>query len=527
MRKALLLSVLAACGAQQAGDTASPGGGNVSFGGAQDIGEFRDILTKGGIPGPDTLDANGFFNEHYNAPPPADCGAQLCLTPGLSVGHDWLTGAKQATVQLSITTPVDPSTYHRLPLNMVLVIDRSGSMLEDGRLDKVKAGIATLIDKLQDGDRLAIIDFDDRVTVDAPLSAELDRTHLKSVVAALQPRGGTDIDAGLKAGFAQLADAPGDHQNRVILLSDGIATSGITIDATIIADADAAIERGIGLTTIGVGTDFDVALMRGLAEHGAGNFYFLEDGSAVDEVFGQELDYFVNPLALDVKVTATAGSGFTFDEVIGTHLWSGDSMSIPAVFLSSRTSQTGEPGRRGGGSMVFIHAIPLGHDGAHVGTFDLSYRLPNSAEVITQHVSLDYTDDGSDLYLSSPEMAERYAMYNTFLGFRFATQAYDPSCAAAALRATKTAATLWNDEHADPDIAADLALMDTYLTNLGTYADSAATLDTCAADNPYGEGGNYYGGDDTYNGGYACSAGGHATGLLPVGLALLLVRRRR
>ena len=523
MRKALLL-ILAACGGQQA-DSAGPGG-NVSFGGAQDLGQFRDILSTGGIPGPDTLDANGFFNEHFNAPPPATCGQTLCITPGLSVGHDWLTGAKQATVQLSINTSVDPTTFHRLPMNLVLVIDRSGSMVEDGRLDKVKSGISTLIDGLIAGDRLAIVDFDDRVTVDAPLTAELDRAHLKSIVAGLTPRGGTDINAGVEKGFELLGAAPLDHQNRVILLSDGNATSGITDVATIIANADSAIARGIGLTTIGVGHDFDVLLMRGLAEHGAGNFYFLEDGSAAAEVFGQELDFFLTPLALDVTVTATPGAGYTYGDVIGSHLWEGETMILPAVFLSSRTSQIGEPGRRGGGSMIFIHVTPNGHDGANVGAFDLSYHLPGSTEILTQHVALDYTPDGTDkLYLSSPEMAERYAMYNMFLGFRFATQQVDQPCAAAGLHATKTAATTWNAEHADPDIAADLVLLDSYLKNLGA-ADTGSTLATCSmATNPYGDGtnGNSYGyGDNAY----ACSAGG-ARGGLPIGLALLALLRRR
>ena len=521
MRKAFLL-LLTACGAQSAGNSTT-GGNNVSFGGAQDLGQFRDILDTGGIPGPDTLDANGFFNEHFNAPPPADCGQTLCLTPGLAVGRDWLTGAHQATVQLSITTPVDPSTYHRMPMNLVLVIDRSGSMVSDGRLDKVKAGIATLIDNLQDGDHLAIVDFDDKVTVDAPLTAALDRPHLKALVAALSPRGGTDINAGVQAGFRLLGDTPAaDHQNRVILLSDGNATSGIIDTSTILANADASIERGIGLTTIGVGHDFDVQLMRGLAEHGAGNFYFLEDGSAADEVFGQELDYFLTPLALDVHVTAAPGAGFTFGEVVGSHLWSGSSMTLPAVFLASRTSQTGEPGRRGGGSMIFIHATPNGHDGARVGSFELSYHLPGSTEILTQTARLDYTPDGTDnLYLSAPEMAERYAMYNMFLGFRYATQQLGQPCAAAALRATKTAATTWNAEKSDPDIAADLVLLDKYLANLGT-ADTGASLGTCGASDPYQGGDGAYYGDGTM----ACSTGG-ARGGLPIALALLALRRRR
>jgi hypothetical protein len=106
-RSIALALFLAACGSSED----ESGGGNVSFGGAQDIGQFQSILDSGGIPAPDTLDANGFFNSHYTAPPPTDCGRVLCMTPGLAVGEDWLTGAKQSTLQLSITTPVDPSTY--------------------------------------------------------------------------------------------------------------------------------------------------------------------------------------------------------------------------------------------------------------------------------------------------------------------------------------------------------------------------------------------------------------------------------
>ncbi|MBA3541096.1 MAG: VWA domain-containing protein, partial [Deltaproteobacteria bacterium] len=151
-------------GCSAGADSDASGGGGVSFGGAQDIGEFRGILEGGEIPGPSTLDANGFFNEHYNAPPPVSCGHTLCLTPGMAVGYDWLTGAKQATLQISINTAVDPSTYTRKPLSLVVVVDHSGSMAEDQRLDKVKVGLTTLIDNLQDDDRLAIVAFDDSVT---------------------------------------------------------------------------------------------------------------------------------------------------------------------------------------------------------------------------------------------------------------------------------------------------------------------------------------------------------------------------
>src|SRR4051812_35488972 len=166
----LLLLAAAGCAADStsgaSGDDTG-GGGNVSFGGAQDIGAFRAALARGELPATSTLDANGFFNEHYNETP-AGAGAHTpCLTPGLSVGRDWLTGAHQATLQIAVSTNVDPTQYQRLPLNLVVVVDHSGSMSQDGRLDKVKIGLHTLVDNLHDEDRLSLISFDDTVTQEA------------------------------------------------------------------------------------------------------------------------------------------------------------------------------------------------------------------------------------------------------------------------------------------------------------------------------------------------------------------------
>lgn len=539
-----VIAFAAACSSSSASfDSSAPGapggGGGVSFGGAQDVGEFRGILERGEIPGPDTLDANGFFNEHFNAPAPASCGALLCAVPGLSVGRDWLTGAHQATLQISVSTPVDPSTYHRLPMNLVVVVDHSGSMASDGRLEKVKAGLHTMIDHLLDTDRLAIVEFDDRVDIDAPLGAALDRPALHAIVNRLQPRGSTDIFDGLQAGFRLLGDAPAsERQNRVIFLSDGNATAGDTSQDHILAMAASRVKLGIGLTTIGVGDDFDVELMRGLAEQGAGNFYFLEDPSAATEVFTEELDFFMQPLALDVQVSAAAGPGYQFGEVVGSHLWSAaartGSIQIPAVFVASRTSQSGEQGRRGGGSMIFIHLMPIAGNTGRVADVTLSYRTPGSAERISQSVTLDYAADPEvtpeQPYLSAPEMTERYAMYNMFLGLRAATLSTDPGCAMAVLDATRAGATAWNRSHEDPDLAADLMLVDEYRANLTSYvgAGGPRAVGSCpTAGSPYPPGfPDEPRGSDVRR--YACSSGG-ASGGLPVALVALAacLRRRR
>ncbi len=529
MRKPLLaIALLSAC----AGNSARGTGGNVGFGGAQDIGELRGILDQGGIPGADTLDANGFFNEHYSELPAADCGQVLCLEPMLAVGKDWLSGGYQATLQIAINTPVDPSTYQRLPLDLVVVVDRSGSMAEDGRLDKVKHGLDTLIDQLHPEDHLALVSFDDQVRVDATFAPELDRAALHADVAALQPGGATNIYGGLQAGFelAQ-ADLGADRQHRVILLSDGNATSGIVDPTQIIAMADDYLGLGMGLTTIGVGLDFDVELMRGLAEHGAGNFYFLEDAAAADEVFTEELDYFVSPLALDVRIGATAGAGYAFGDVAGTHLWSGGSnngtMAVPAVFVASRESQTGEVGRRGGGSSIFVRLLPVDGvvDDGQVATLTLSYRLPGGSERISQTVSMVNPNPRgevpADTWVSHQAMMEHYAMYNVYLGLAAATRdaASDYDCALSEIAATRTGAAAWQAAFDDPDIGADLVLLDQFAGNLrahGAVDHANACSDGIDNPNAYPE--------------YACAAGGRGgpgAALLVLAAALVSRRRRR
>lgn len=546
----LLLTAAAAC-AGSVGDAGAPagddngGGGGVSFGGAQDIGEFRAILDRGEIPGPSTLDANGFFNEHFAPPPPATCGGTLCITSGLSVGRAWLDDSHQATLQIALSTNVDPEAYTRLPMRLAVVVDHSGSMAQDGRLDKVKLGLSTLIDNLKDEDRLALISFDDVVTLNAPFGATLDRAALKAEVAKLQPRGGTNIHDGLRAGLDLLGDAPpSDRQNRVIFLSDGLATVGNTSTSAIIEMATSRITRGIGLTTIGVGNDFDAPLMRGLAERGAGNFYYVEDAAAAAEVFTDELDYFMSPLALELSLEATAATGWELRRAVGSSLWQSStrtgSMAIPAVFLASRTSQAPDPsgGRRGGGSMIFIELASVGASPGRVADLRLTYRLPGTAERITETATLDYTRDPSetpaDPHLSYAEMAERYAMYNMFLGLRAATEyaVSNHGCAAAALSATRARGQAWLAEHeADQDLAADLVLADQFLANLaerGASADRGLAGCPSVGPEPWpGDGDEVY--DDHYHGGFMCSSagGGASAGWLTVAAAAILAGRRR
>ncbi len=538
------------------GDDGGGGGGGVGLGGAQDIGAFRAILDAGGIPGEDTLDANGFFSEHYSELPPAECGDPLCLVGMIAVGPDWVRGNEQEVLQVSLSTPIDPSELQRKPLNLVVVVDTSGSMAEENRIGFAREGLHTLIDELEEGDRMALVTYSDEVIVRASLSEPSDAAALHAMTDELEARGGTNLHDGLQRGFQLgLESLDPERQNRVILVSDGLATVGVIDDASIQSMSDGFLSDGIGLTTIGVGLDFNVALMRGLSERGAGNFYFLEDATAIAEVFREELDYFVTPLAFDVEVEVVAESDWRIGDVVGTNYWSGSETSggvtLPAVFVASRESdQPGEYGRRGAGGALFISMVPgtgssVWDPSDALASLRLRYRLPGDEAPRENTVLVDSRPEPSSLegnvYLSNEAMAEHYSMYSMFLGLREATRLADTSyeCALIALDRLDGRAATWQGEFADEDIEADRLLIAQFQANLrelGAIGDG--TLESCSTggyddeydDGEYGDGEHDDSDYDDDQLAY-CQAGGSARGGAAawtlIGLAIVVAGTRR
>jgi len=541
------------------------GWNNIGTSGAQDIGQFRSILEMGDIPAANTLDANGFFSEHYTQLPPPDCGNDICLHGMLAVHNDWVYGEYQAALQVAMSSSIEATSLERKPLDLVVVVDTSGSMVQDNALSYVKQGLHILIDELDPDDRVALVRYEGFVEVLATFAEPSDATTLHGLVDGLYADGATNFYDGLEAGLQMAANASDpERQTRLIMLSDGEPTSGITDNESIIAMAEGYISEGVGLTTIGVGTNFNVELMRGLAERGSGNFYFLESAEAIDEVFTEELNYFVTPVAYDLQIEVVNGAGYILGSVVGTHLWETDgyrgTINIPAVFLASRVSDddppVGDGGRRGGGSAILIQMIPNDAwpelaDPNRVAELRMTYRLPYSDLTVEQVVTVNNPDaPGVALeqpYYSHQAIEKNYAMYNLYLGLKdAATRAeYSHNEALWVLEQLEARASAWNLEVSDEDIEADLLLVDQFMENLiarGAWAVNPVdpndpSNDACEAgieeacyEDPCAYGGCE--GQDISYGFFGCSTA-RAADSAPVGLALSLLallglwRRRR
>jgi Ca-activated chloride channel family protein len=471
-------------GAAGAGGSSSMGNGNfgnIGFSGAQDFGAFRRALDDGRVPPRDTIDAAGFFAEHFTSLPPPTCGKQFCLHGMLSVSKDLARGGPLTLLQMGMNSSIDPATVSKPPLNLAVVLDHSGSMAAAGKMDFAKEGVKLLIDALGPSDTFTLLVFDDQVqTVFGPAHVT-DKEGLKGKVGEIQPAGGTNIYDGLEAGYKAVLTTPVEtEQRRVIFLTDGLPTVGRTDVGVIRAMSVGYNQKYVGLTTIGLGGDVNVPLLRGLAEGGGGNFYFVEKPAAVQEVFTEELAFFVAPVAYDLELTFSELPNYSLKAVHGTALWQpvmgGGKVSVPSVFLVSRTSTMPGPngGRRGGGSAIMAElARSLAAPAAGpepVGKLTLKYRIPGHTEVETQEAEVSYMNPAGP----APEVPDFYSdkavekntlILNFFFAFRDATTyaPSDPKRALDLLTGFQTRIQPRLTEWTDEDLQDDLKLLQRFI----------------------------------------------------------------
>lgn len=450
----------------------------VGQGGAQDFGQFRQILEDGNIPGPQTLDDVGFFAEHRIDLGAASCEEDVCLSGTLAVMGNMMNGTNCTMMMLGMTTPIDIETMPRPPLNLAIAIDTSGSMI-GAPIEYVRSGLLEMQRVLRPEDRITLIAFSDGAQVLAE-GVGGDDPVLTEAIDSLTAEGRTNIYAGLRTALEWVEEsADPESQNRVLLLSDGEATTGLVNDARVSTLAEAYAAQGISVSTIGMGNDFDPVLMRGLAETGGGAFYFVEDPAAVTEVFAEEAEAFLLPLAQNVVIDAEVSEGYALRGVFGTQravVTPGRArIEIPALQLAHRVSASDdEGGRRGGGGAIVVELTPeLGASGADVGTLRIAYDEPWSGTRVEQEVEirspLDPGETPEEGFFEADGTRKAFVTLNLYAGFEMAAvraAAGDGLGALAVLEPLRDAVADWLVVYPDPDIEDDLRYVDMFIDNL-------------------------------------------------------------
>jgi Mg-chelatase subunit ChlD len=222
--------------------------------------------------------------------------------------------------------PSKENAEARAPIHLCAVIDRSGSM-EGPKLDLVKKSMEFVVKQLHEDDMFSVVSFDDRITVEHPLSAmtgDGKRAALRAV-QELTSRGSTNLSGGLFAGFNEIAGADivsgpvtsGSTPSGVVsscwLFTDGLANAGIQDAPTLVLKTQEILGRLPSCTvyTFGFGEDHNGSMLREIAAAGGGVYYYVQDATLIAKSFADCLGGLVSVGAqnLRLKITCPAGVG--------------------------------------------------------------------------------------------------------------------------------------------------------------------------------------------------------------------------
>lgn len=262
----------------------------------------RYLSEAGVLPSSSEVAVDEFVNYHHHEIGRPKAGEAVALD--VRWGNDQVSAfSGEVILQVGFSTALANDRQQWRPLNLALVIDKSGSMAASDKLSRVKSSLLTFINQLRETDIVSVVVFDSEAQVLWPARPLGDRYAIKQVIREIEPGSSTNLHGGLMLGYHEaLKNYRRDITNRVILLTDGIANQGVTDPRQIARDSLQFNDAGIDLSTIGVGMDLNKDLLRDLAKSGRGLFHFVADSQDIEKVFLNEVQSLVAPVATSPNV---------------------------------------------------------------------------------------------------------------------------------------------------------------------------------------------------------------------------------
>ncbi len=212
-------------------------------------------------------------------------------------------------VLLTVTPTWSEIPRDRIPLNLSLVIDRSGSM-QGEKIHYARLAARFAVQNLLPSDRLSVVLFDHQVETLIPSTLATDKGKILAKIAQIETQGSTDLHGGWLEGGVQVSHyLHKDQLNRVIVLSDGLANVGeIRLD-TIASHIQGLAQRGVSTTTLGLGDDYDEDMLATMALSGEGNFVHIQSANQLPEIFETELAGLAATLGQGVRLILKPQTG--------------------------------------------------------------------------------------------------------------------------------------------------------------------------------------------------------------------------
>ena len=202
-----------------------------------------------------------------------------------------------------------PNQQERLPVNVAIVIDKSGSM-QGEKIEQARQAAIQAVDRLRSSDIVSVVTYDSSVEVLVPATKASDRHRIQEQIRGIHAGGNTALFAGVSKGAAEIRKFLDDTRvNRVILLSDGLANVGPDSPSELEQLGQSLIKEGISVSTMGLGLGYNEDLMSRLALASSGNHVFIEDAENLVQVFQREFDDVLSVVAQRIHIDIKLADG--------------------------------------------------------------------------------------------------------------------------------------------------------------------------------------------------------------------------
>ncbi|MBM3261917.1 MAG: VWA domain-containing protein, partial [candidate division Zixibacteria bacterium] len=283
--------------------------------------------------------------------------------------------------------------FNRTPVNLCLVLDRSGSMLGE-KIENVKQAVAHVLDGLQSDDYISIVIFNERSLVALPAQHIQDLDQLKARVNALKAEGGTSMSKGIQDGLAELRKHVGPTRiSRMILLTDGQTWED---EADCQHLASEARLNNIAITALGVGDDWNETLLDAIARNSTGRADYIDKPDKIIALFQSEVRQLQAVVVQGVRVSLRLSKGVEPRQIYRV---------IPDIIDLNHTALTdrdinvdiGVIDRQTGQTLLVdlvLPAHPAGRD--RIAQAEIVYTLPGSTptvETVRSEVIIEMSGD--------------------------------------------------------------------------------------------------------------------------------------